>query len=459
MSSGPSSELTRRRFAGAALGALFAPALGPTVARAASSLTDLRGGLDATETGLRPGAVEDQGGALTKALDEAAASGRPLFLPPGRYAVANVILPERAQIVGVPGESRLVFAGGDFMLRGEHAQRLRLQGVTLDGNALPLAAEGLLDADDIADIGIDDCDFLASGAAGVRLRASAGRVQNSRFDNLGTVGVYLRQAAGMTVEGNVVSNCGNTGILVARDSESEDGTIVRGNRVSAIRADSGGNGQNGNGINLDKANGVVIADNRVDGCAFSAIRCFASDTVAVTGNVATNSVDMAIYVEFAWEGAVVADNFIDGGNGGISMTNFETYNGRLGTCSGNVIRNVRGGPTFPDGNPGTRAGIGVEADIAVTGNVVEDADWGLLLGWGPNLRNVTATGNVIRRTTIGIAVSVVEGAGPALIANNLIAESETGAILGMRWTEVGTGELADGAEAPPGLTLQGNRKA
>ena len=50
-------------------------------------------------------------------------------------------------------------------------------------------------------------------------------------------------------------------ILVSRDAESEDGSIVTGNRVSKVRADSGGTGQNGNGINLDKANGVIVADN------------------------------------------------------------------------------------------------------------------------------------------------------------------------------------------------------
>ena len=91
----------------------------------------------------------------------------------------------------------------------------------------------------------------------------------------------------MRASGNVVADCGNTGILVSRDEEGEDGTIVTQNRVSHIRADSGGTGQNGNGINLDKANGVIVADNRVDDCAFSAIRCFSSDAIAVTGNIAT----------------------------------------------------------------------------------------------------------------------------------------------------------------------------
>ena len=98
---------------------------------------------------------------------------------------------------------------------------------------------------------------------------------------------------------------------------------------------------------------------------------------------------MALYVEFAFEGAIVANNLIDGGNGGISFANFFEHGGRLGVCSGNIVRNIRGGPTYPDGNLQIGAGIAAEADVAITGNVVEDAVWGLQLGWGPYLRDVT----------------------------------------------------------------------
>jgi uncharacterized secreted repeat protein (TIGR03808 family) len=66
----------------------------------------------------------------------------------------------------------------------------------------------------------------------------------------------------------------------------------------------------------------------------------------------------------------------------------------------------------------------VEADTAVTGNVVENASTaGIMLGWGNYLRDVAATGNVVRKADIGIAVSVAPGAGTALIANNVIAEA------------------------------------
>ena len=66
---------------------------------------------------------------------------------------------------------------------------------------------------------------------------------------------------------------------------------------------------------------------------------------------------MALYVEFAFEGAIVANNLIDGGNGGISFANFIEHGGRLGVCSGNIVRNIRGGPTYPDGNLQIGAGI------------------------------------------------------------------------------------------------------
>jgi hypothetical protein len=57
-------------------------------------------------------------------------------------------------------------------------------------------------------------------------------------------------------------------------------------------------------------------------------------------------------------------------------------------------------------------------------------------------------------------VTVVEGAGTALIANNLFQDVKDGAILGYRWNEKSTGDLlAGGSEAFTHLTLTGNRLA
>ena len=82
----------------------------------------------------------------------------------------------------------------------------------------------------------------------------------------------------------------------------------------------------------------------------------------------------------------------------------------------------------------------------------------ILLGWGRHLRDVSATGNVVRDCGIGIAVSVAAGAGPALIADNLISGARRGAILGMDRHAALTGDLAgDGTTRFAHLSITGNR--
>ena len=109
--------------------------------------------------------------------------------------------------------------------------------------------------------------------------------------------------------------------------------------------------------------------------------------------------------------------------------------------------------------PGFGVGISIEADTSATGNVIDGAPrYGMLLGWGPYLRDVAATGNVIRRAPVGVAVSVVEGAGSAVISDNLIAGADQGAVVGMRWAEMASGDLArTGAGKYPQLLVERNR--
>jgi uncharacterized secreted repeat protein (TIGR03808 family) len=451
--------LTRR----ALLVATTAAALAPPIRAAAQIVPgDLRGALDATHEGVRPGAPDDQSAALRRALAKAAAEGRPLFLPPGRYAVAEIELPERAQLVGVPGESRLAYSGGNWFLRSRGAQRLRLEGLVLDGRHRPVHTDvpGLLSAEAVGDAVVEDCTILDSAGSGLVLSGCAGRVARCHVGGVRRAGLSLHESRGLSATENVIEDCGDRGIFVWRWDPGEDGTILRGNRISRIRARSGGTGQYGNGIQLSKADGVIVADNRIDDCDFSAVRAFSSGNVRIAGNIATGSGETALYVEFAYVGAIVSGNLVDGAATGISFANFPEYGGRLGVCSGNIVRNLAPYLRLPNGIEGPYGvGITVEADIAVTGNVVEEAPHcGLCLGWGPHLRDVSATGNVVRRAGIGIAVTVVDGAGPALIADNLVTESRRGAILGMRWRDVATGDLAErGAEQFPHLTIARNR--
>jgi uncharacterized secreted repeat protein (TIGR03808 family) len=116
-------------------------------------------------------------------------------------------------------------------------------------------------------------------------------------------------------------------------------------------------------------------------------------------------------------------------------------------------------PAGTDPNDGSGVGIGVEADAAVTGNVIENAPTaGIQIGWGQYLRDVAVTGNVVRRAGVGIAVSVAPGAGSALIAGNLIAGATRGAIIGMEWNKAVTGDLATESTVRfAQLSISGNR--
>ena len=201
----------------------------------------------------------------------------------------------------------------------------------------------------------------------------------------------------------------------------------------------------------------MVSNNVISDCAFSAIRANAASNLQVIGNNCSRSGETAVYAEFSFEGAVISNNIVDGAANGISIVNFNE-GGRLAVCSGNIVRNLSTTGPYQADPPGFGVGITVEAETTVTGNVVENAPrYGMHLGWGPFLRNVVVTGNVIRKTGEGIAVSVVEGTGTAVISDNVIDETPNGAIVGHRWTEAVTGDLAhEGATGFPGLLIERN---
>ncbi|WP_292645041.1 TIGR03808 family TAT-translocated repetitive protein, partial [Mesorhizobium sp.] len=259
--------------------------------------------------------------------------------------------------------------------------------------------------------------------------------------------IYSVEATGLAISGNTVSDCANGGILVHRWQAAEDGTIVSGNRVERIQARSGGTGQNGNGINAFRAGNVIISGNIVSDCAFSAIRANSASNLHITGNTCSRSGETAVYSEFSFEGAILSNNIVDGAANGISIVNFNE-GGRMGVCSGNIVRNLSTSGPYPADPPGFGIGINVEADTTVSGNVVESAPlYGMHIGWGPFMRNVVATANVIRKAGTGIAVTVVEGAGTAVISDNVIDGAQNGAIVGHRWAEPVTGDLASSGNA------------
>ncbi len=177
------------------------------------------------------------------------------------------------------------------------------------------------------------------------------------------------------------------------------------------------------------AGGVSIANCRISDCAYSAIRGNAASNIQMLGNQAYRSGEVALYAEFGFEGAMIANNIVDGAAAGISVTNFNE-GGRLAVVQGNMLRNLARREHEPVDKRGE--GITVEADAAVSGNVIEGAPTaGIMIGWGRYMRDVVVTGNLVRASRIGIAVSGDPAGGDCLIANNRITGHTAGAIRAM----------------------------
>jgi uncharacterized secreted repeat protein (TIGR03808 family) len=448
----------RRAFLAGAIGAAAAtPAL---AALDAADAPMLRGTLDPAQLGTDPNAAIGQTVSLQRLLDAASNDDRQVFLPAGTFVISDLVLPPRTRLAGIAGATKLVYGGGSHMIIADHAERVEIRDVVIDGAGKPLDeyVPGVLHIAESANVIIEGVTVVGSSKSGIALDRCGGRVARSTVRGATEAGIRAIESTGLTISDNTVEDCGNAGILVYRWSQGEDGTIVTGNRVTRIGATAGGTGQNGNGINVFRAHGVIVANNRIADCAFTAIRANSANNVQITNNNTTRSGEVGIYAEFAFEGAMIANNIVDGAATGICVVNFDN-GGRLAVVSGNIVRNITGKGPYEHEAPGFGIGIAIEADVAATGNIIDGAPlFGMQLGWGPYLRDVAATGNVIRRAPLGIAVTVVEGAGSAVISDNLISGASSGAVVGMRWAQTATGDLAQsGADRFPHLLVERNR--
>lgn len=437
---------SRRKFL-AGLGAL---SLGqPTMA----ALAQTGPTLDGRTLGLTPGADTDQSGLFQAALDLAASTGVPLFLSGGNYNVSAISLPSNLKIFGVPGTVVLKAAAAGPVLSAHDRAHIFIEGIDIDG------ARGGNDSGNLIQLfGCEDVRLTAMGVrngseSGIYLENCEGSVTYCMVSDFRINAIHAQNSAGLILSHNNIKNCGNGGIRVWRYENGHDGTIVTGNRVSNILSDSG-NGQNGNGINIFRADEVIVSDNNITGCDFSAVRANSTNNTIIRGNICTQSREVAIFSEFAFTGSIIADNLIDQAAQGISITNFSD-GGRLAVCSGNIVRNIwPSSPTNPDTSP---AGIFAEADTAITGNVVETVPGiGILAGWGPYLRNVLIANNVVRDTRIGIGASVAEGAGVARISGNLIADASDVAIAALAWRDIMGTDRAQNLDQFETLTVENN---
>jgi uncharacterized secreted repeat protein (TIGR03808 family) len=440
-------DVNRRHLIGATVsGAAGALAMSPDAARAAPLTSAL--GRDATQYGVRPGSPDDQTRALQHAIDESARAQVPLALPPGVYRTGMLRFQNGTQLTGVRGATRLVFTGGASMMSGEGAGGIGLSNITLDGGGILLPTRrGLVHCLGGRDIRIIDCEITGSGGSGIWFENVAGDVSGNIVTKTAATAIVSFDAQGLLVSRNTILGTNDNGIEILRTAIGDDGTMVLDNRIEDIKAGPGGSGQYGNAINAFRAGNVIVRGNRIRNCDYSAVRGNSASNIQITGNSVSDVREVALYSEFSFEGAVIANNTVDGAAFGVSVCNFNE-GGRLAVVQGNVIRNLR--PKRPIGTaPDDEAGVGiyVEADTAASGNVIENApSFGIITGWGKYLRDVAISGNVIRNAFIGVGVSVAPGAGTVLVSNNLISETPRGAVVGLDRMRPVTSDLtADGA--------------
>ncbi len=440
--------INRRHFIGAsAAGAASALAMSSGFARAATLTSVL--GRDVTHYGVRPGSPDDQTKALQRAIDDAARAQTPLALPPGIYRTGMLRLQSGTQLIGVRGATKLVFNGGASMLSGEGTDSVGLTNIIFDGSGIPLPTRrGLVHCVGGRDIRVTDCEIIGSGGNGIWLENVSGEISGNIITKSASTAVVSFDAQGLLVSRNTIAGTNDNGIEILRTTIGDDGTLVTDNRIEDIKAGPGGSGQYGNGINAFRANNVIVRGNRIRNCDYSAVRGNSASNIQITGNSVSDVREVALYSEFSFEGAVIANNTVDGAALGVSVCNFNE-GGRLAVVQGNIIRNLlpkRPIGTAPDDDAGV--GIYVEADTSVTGNVIENApSFGIVAGWGKYLRNVAISGNVIRNASVGIGVSVVPGAGTTLVNNNVISATPRGAVIGLDHARPITSDLsAEGAQ-------------
>jgi uncharacterized secreted repeat protein (TIGR03808 family) len=400
----------------------------------------------------------DQTAELQAAIDAAAERGAPLTLGAGTYRLGPITLRPGTRLSGAGAGTVLAFAGGATFISARDAPGLRLEHLTIDGNGLGIDAAqavGLIALDRCADFTLADVSVRGGLLNGIALAGCSGTIRDCTVARLSQAGILSLDATGLTIAHCTVSDCGNNGIQIWRSSPGEDGTILAANRIHRIETKGGGTGQNGNGINVFRASGVIASGNRIEDCAYSAIRGNAASNIQMTGNTCLRIGEVALYAEFAFEGALIANNVVDDAASGIAVTNFNE-GGRLAVVTGNLIRNLFRREHEPVDKRGI--GIGIEADTAVSGNVIENAPTaGISAGWGPYLRDVSITGNVIRKAGVGILLSSDPGAGACLVSNNMISGTKDGAIrVNDHGTPVGPDLATDAPPAGGRVAISGN---
>jgi uncharacterized secreted repeat protein (TIGR03808 family) len=202
------------------------------------------------ESGLRPGAAEDQSAALQRAINECARTRTPLVLAAGVYRVSNLTLPAGVHVSGTRGATTLTLSRpGASLITGSGSDTITLSGLIFDGRHNELPERGaLVRLENCQSVKIAACAFTASAGSALIAIGSAGQLSDCTFTEIADVAVHVLDSLGFLIARNQIRDAGNAGIQVWRSRSGDDGTMIIDNRIEHVQNRLGGSGQYGNAI-------------------------------------------------------------------------------------------------------------------------------------------------------------------------------------------------------------------
>ncbi|MBV7503645.1 right-handed parallel beta-helix repeat-containing protein [Bacillus sp. sid0103] len=356
--------------------------------------------------------VTNDSAAIQNIIDSLSNKGMRLYFPLGTYLIGNQLnLVSKLHLIGAKGA---VFKLGTTSGMVDITSRsdIVFENIIFDGNNLALTIEllGFFTSNNIV---LDKCTFRNVKHHAIVSYETSLLMRDCVLTDITKEAIRLDSTKPATIERTTITNATNAGIEVANGgSVKYVSNIFRHNVISNITS-TGGTGENGNGIVVDKVNGALITHNVISQTARSGIRLNNSGDTVVSSNRVNNAGDWAIYAEFGGNNVVISDNLILDSNGGISCTN-SNVGGKVMTVSGNILRNI------------TDTAIDIEDSTVVTCNNIDGAVWGIRMGWGAYGKKLIVTSNIIADTRtipllkVGIVVNKNVLNTDFIIAQNII---------------------------------------
>lgn len=235
-------------------------------------------------------------------------------------------------------------------------------------------------------------------------------------------GVYVTSTGHVQILNNHIYRCGENGVRIQSATPSTSSvatrTLVQGNYIHDITA-PWGDGGTGNAISIWKAHNVQVIGNRCEAFVYSAVRNSDGHNTTVIGNHCSGGQrDSQVYFEFAFYGAVVANNYFGNGGAGLEVTNFTSGDGgvsggRQALVTGNRFQNFR------------MLAAKLEADVIFTDNIIDGVqNWGVLAGWNNATRNLTVANNLFMNCKWGVGLTTVDS-DPVYVEGNRFSSTPT----------------------------------